>query len=230
MLELVGADVSGVRVEDLVERILGKDFYDNLRALAVSRCKVPRDFFRSLGIDAVPSEDASSALRKEIGMLAPNSEFRLCGHERLTPPGRAARAFAALSVLYGKWRGAGDDEGFTRVSAQAGAGYWLGSTFPLFDKWVRSAVTWSEAIRSLVILILSQHYGVMRERRKPDSLWVHFDGDLVIKEQDYQSTPRTTRHLNAVNILLDLLLLEEDDDRGLTVTEQGRRLLQEVLG
>jgi hypothetical protein len=230
VLEAIGAEVSGLSLDEVVGRILGQNFYESLRELSGVRCKVPRDLFQALGIEGVPDKAMSSRLRKQHTLLAPSSEFSLSVvPERRSPPKMAARALTTLSVLYGKWRGARDDQGFSRVSAQAGPGFWLGSVIPLFDNWVRVGATWPQVMRTLVDVVLSQHYRVMRERRKPDSIWVHLDGDRVIKEHDYQATPRTTRHLNAVNILLDLLLIEADADQRLRVTKQGQRVLKEVL-
>jgi hypothetical protein len=69
----------------------------------------------------------------------------------------------------------------------------------------------------------------MRERRKPDSLWINLDEGRITKEQDFQATLRTSRHVNAVNIMIDLLLLKTDSEGGLSVTPRGKQIIKKVL-
>lgn len=232
LLWTVSADTSGLPVDDAIDRLIGEGFHKTLREIAGARYKTPRDLFRSFGIVGVPDERLSARLRKEVGLLAAHSEFNLDRWEqRPTPLALAARAFATLALLYGKWRGAVGGPAFNSVARQAGAGFWLGSIFSHFDRWVSADVEWREVMRSLhVELVLNQHYRVLRERRKPDSVWVRLSEGRIVKEHDYQATYRTTRHPVAVNILLDLLLLRSDAGGSLGITKAGRRVLQEVLG
>ncbi len=231
LLRTVGADTSGLRVDEIINRLIGKGFHEILKGITGVHCKAPRDLFRTFRITGVPDKQLSALLRKEVGLLAPNSEFNLnLDKQRSSPQEIAAQAFTTLALLYGKWRGAVGDSSFNNVSRQAGAGFWLGVVFPHFDQWVSANVEWRDVMRSLLVdLVLSQHYRVLRERRKPDSVWVRLNEGRIIKEHDYQATSRTTRYPIAINILLDLLLLRSGSNGSLGITKAGRCVLKEVI-
>jgi len=233
VLDAVGGELSGLVPEDLVTKLLGREFYASLKELTDAQCKKPADLFGALGIDNVPDEKLSLRLQKEVGLLHDLAEVSLwLGFEDKTPQNVAACAFTTLAILYGKWRGVKGDSGFVTVSRQAGQAFWMRSVFPHFDSWVMGReVTWEEVMRTVIEgFVLGQHYRIMRERRKPDSLWVHMDEGRITKEQDFQATLRTSRHENAVNIMLDLLLLKSDSEGGLSVTARGKQIVKKVLG
>jgi hypothetical protein len=231
VLGAVGSESTGLRPEELAGKLVGREFLSTLKILAGRTCKRPRDLFNAIGVTAVPDETLSSKLRKEIGYLHDQSEVNLgSGFDERTPQTSAAIAFVTLAVLYGKWRGAKSDAGFSHVSRQAGAAYWVRIIFPYFDSWVQKDVSWEDVMRSVVeMFVLSQHYQIMRERRKPESVWVHINEGRITKEQDYLPTLRTSRHFNAVSIMRDLLLLKADEGDGLSVTPKGRQVLKKAL-
>ncbi len=231
VLQVIGGYVTGLRPEELTRKLVNREFFGSLKTLIGQDCKRgPRDLFQALEISAVPNEKLSLKIQKEIGYLNRLSEVNITSEsDAMSPQRTAAAAVVTLTILYGKWRGVKSDPGFDRVARQAGTAFWLRSVFPYFDRWVQDEVSWEKAMRTVVeTFVLSQHYQVMRERRKADSVWIHLNESRVTKEQDYQPTLRTTRHLNAVNIMLDLLLLKADEG-GFSLTPQGRRVLKKAL-
>lgn len=231
LLWALGAEPAGLKPEELAARLAGREFASSLKALVGRACKKPRDLFEGLGLDGVPDEKMSLRLQKEIGYLHDRSEANLGSEfDEHTPQSTAAVAFVTLATLYGKWRGVKSDSGFAHVSRHAGAAFWVRSVFPYFDLWVEKDSTWEEVMKTVVeVFVLGQHYHVMRERRKPESVWMHLNDGRITKEQDYAPTLRTTRHYNAVSIMQDLLLLKADGEGGLSLTTKGRHVLKRAL-
>lgn len=232
LLWALGAEPAGLNPQELAMRLAGREFESSLKTLVGRVCKKPRDLFEALGITGIPGERLSLKLQKETGYLHERSEANLGSEvEDPTPQSTAAAAFASLTTLYGKWRGIKSDPGFAHISRQAGAAFWVRSIFPYFDSWVQKEPTWDEVIKTVVeVFVLGQHYQVMRERRKPESVWMRLNEGRMTKEQDYEPTLRTTRHYNAVSIMQDLLLLKSDSDGGLSLTTKGRQVLRKVVG
>lgn len=231
VLWALGAEPGGLTPQELTARLAGRAFASSLKSLTGTPCRKPRDLFQALGIEGVPDESLSRKLQKEIGYFHDRSEVNLGSEfEEHTPQSTAAAAFATLATLYGKWRGVKSDVGFAHVSRQAGAAFWVRGVFPYFDSWVEADPTWEEVMKTVVeVFVLDQHYRVMRERRKPESVWMHLGDGRVTKVQDYAPTLRTTRHYHAVSIMYDLLLLKADGDGGLSLTPKGRQVLKRAL-
>jgi hypothetical protein len=74
----------------------------------------------------------------------------------------------------------------------------------------------------------------MYSKGRLESCWLHWEDNRLVWDQAYTPDFRASRHEQAVQILVDIGLLEwittrSDCSRRLTITDQGRRVLERVL-
>lgn len=230
VLEVLTVDPAGLTLDEVVATVTAPDFRQTLTDTTGVDCQRPRDLLAAFGVGDVPEEATSSRLRKTIMPTHRLSEAQILGWEVGGAAFETARAALMLATLYAKWRGAGQDLSFNYVSTRAGQDLWAGSILPTLDRWLDAGLTWEEALRELIeVFILNQHDRVMYEKGRLDSSWLQRAGGRIIKEQDYKRAWRSSRHLNAVLIMRDLGLVRLSEDQEVSVTSQGRKVLDQAL-
>jgi hypothetical protein len=230
VLQAVTADSAGLTPNEVVASVITLEFRETLANATSKDCSRPRDLLAAFGVRDIPNEATSSRLRKTIKPTHGLSEAQALGWGVGGAPFETARAMLLLVTLYGKWRGAGPDLAFNYVSTRAGQDLWAGNLLPSMDRWVKDDLTWEGALHEMVeVFILNQHDRVMYEKGKLDSCWLQRVSGRVIKEQDYQPTWRSSRHWNAIRIMHDLGLVRLSDEQKISVTSQGRKVLDKAL-
>lgn len=135
-----------------------------------------------------------------------------------------------LGVLYGKWRGITKDVAFRYVAHKANTELWLGQVLPLMDGWLKPNVTWNIALEPLLEqFVVNQHDRVFYEKGNLRSVWLKRSGGRIFKEQDYEPVWRNSRIFNCVSIMTDLKLLRVDDQKAVSITAAGTRLMNKLL-
>lgn len=230
VLEVVAADLGGLTLEASVASITTPEFYATLADATGNDCPSPRDLLAAFDVCDVPDETKSRRLRKKLMPTHGLSEAQALCWEVCGAPFEVARSVLLLATLYGKWRGAGEELAFSYISTRASQDLWAGSILPSLDCWLNEELTWEEALREIIeVFILSQHDRVMYEKAKLDSCWLQRVAGRIVKEQDYEPMWRSSRHWNAIRILRDLDLVRLSDEQVVSVTTQGRKVLNQAL-
>lgn len=230
VLEAVTTDPAGLTLDEVVASLAGDDFLETFADATGEDCSRPRDLLAAFGVREIPDDAASARMRETLAPTHELSEAETLGWEYGGPDFETARAVTLLATLYVKWRGAGRSLAFNYVAERAGQDLWAGSLLPSLDRWLDEGLTWEEALRELIeVFVLNQHDRVMYEKGKLDSCWLQRVGGRVVKEQDYAPAWRSSRHLNAVLIMNDLGLVRVSDEREISVTPEGRKVLKRAL-
>ena len=230
VLEIIGSESAGLRIDDLILQILQHEFYSILKEATQKSCKKPIDLLTHLGINDVPPEKTSLRLQKELSFIHPLSEAQIIHMDFKTPQAAAVRAMLILFVTYGKWRGLKHDVGFNYVAAHANNELWAGTLLQVLDKCLDSKISWDIVLHILIEhFIVNQHDRIMYEKRRLDSCWIHKIEERIIKEQDYAPRWRSSRHYNAVSIMSDLGLIDIDHKNNISVSNEGQQLLKRIM-
>lgn len=165
-----------------------------------------------------------------ISLFHPLSEKRLIDLKPASFQEKFARALLLLAVLYGKWRGIKDNDGFRYVLVHAGSELWIGSIFPCLDSWLNESTTWEETLKEIITqFILDRHDVIMYEKKRLDSCWLHRVEGRIYKDQDYSATWRSSRHNNVISILRDLNLINVSEDDNIQQTTDGNSIFKDML-
>lgn len=230
VLETVGSESGGLSLDDTISGLIGPDFFSMLKDVTGNSCKYPWQLLATSNVDMIPDERDSIKLQKKFSMTNEKSEYEILNIDKNSPGDALATVVLLLSCLYGKWRGVKNDTGCTYVAQHAGHELWMGSVIPYLDTWLKKDMTWSEAMGIMIEgFVINQHDRVMYEKRRLDSCWLSRVEGKIIKEQDYSPKWRSSRHKNAVTILRDLGFLNVDEDMMISITKDGRKILQNVL-
>ena len=228
VLELIGAEVQGIPFGKVVDRLITREYLQQLRIITGTTCDTPKKLMKALRLESVPDRASCLKWRKEVGLRHPLNEEALLPTDFDSLPKLAAEATALLAVLYAKWRSATDDRGYREIAEHAGAELWAGSFLPEMDAWFEEA-DWKKAMEGVIhVHIVRQHDLIMFEKRRLDSCWLHQYEGRYVKDQDYKPAWRSSRHRNAVSILTDLGLLYVNTEGIVTITREGRQLLSEA--
>ena len=230
VLEAVGADVTGKSLTNTIEKITQASFFDCLEEITGINCETPQMFLSGLGIKAIPDETFSKKQQKDVSPIHPHSEAQIFELEEKTAEAAAAKAVLLLGSLYGKWHGMFQDNIMLLVAQHAGSEVWAQSVLPTMDNWLNPETTWKDALSGLIEeFILNQHDRIMYEKRRLDSSWLHRAGGKIIKDQDYRPNWRASRFFNAARIMADLQLIEIDEEKKISVTKEGEKLLSRLV-
>lgn len=231
VIETVGAEPSGLGLEDTIEYILQPEFYSVLSESTESvAINSPFELFKALGIEDIPSAQTSAQLQRKWLPDSVLSEAQILSKSNTDPSTAAARSMLLLALVYGKWRGVSDDSGMNYLTPRVRQELWSKRLFSDLDTWFNPETTWQNALSNLSsIYILQQHDRIMYEKRRLDSCWLRQTDGKIFKEQDFQPVWRASRFLNSVRIMTDLGLVEMNDEKNLEITEQGENLLKELL-
>lgn len=230
VLEVLSVEGTGLTLSEVINRLLLPDFFEALRATTSRNCDQPYDLLKALGITQSPDEATSQKLQKKVTPIHQLSEAKVLDLEPGSAQNEAARGILLLATLYGKWRGISQGYAINYVAARARQDLWIGSILLDLDRWLNPQVSWSETLQELIEkFILNQHDQVMYEKGKLESCWLQRIGGRIIKEQDYDPSWRSSRHSNAVRIMGDLGLLRINDYYEVSVTPQGRKVLEKAL-
>ena len=116
------------------------------------------------------------------------------------------------------------------IALQSGKELWVASLFTHIDDWFKEDSTWETVLKYIVTqYVVNQHDRIMYEKGKLDSCWISSSEGRIYKEQDYSPRKRSTRHQQAVEILIDLCLLKKDDENRLDITPEGIKVLKRIL-
>ena len=230
VIETVGSESIGLRLDELVQRLSKGEFYSILKNIAGSECEKPKDFLYHFGLTDIPNESFSLRIQKELPFSDKISENGLIQIKPETLAGNTARYLSLLAVLYMKWRGCPNDTGFMYLKSHAGRELWVDFAFHEIDKWFENQDTWEKVLSRIVLtFILDQHDRVMYEKRRLDSCWLHRAENRVLKDQDYGPRWRSSRHRNVISILNDLKLLNINKDKSISLSQEGKNLLKFFL-
>lgn len=230
VLETVSTEESGLLLDELVDRLLQKDFFDALEEMTDNPCLRPYDLLNVLGVQKSPDQATSQRFQKKLLPTHRFSEARLRYFKLNSIQGEAARGLLLLVVLYVKWKGIERDPVLNYVGRRAEGGLWIGRIIPSIDSWFNPTITWKDVLPGLIEeFILNQHDQVMYDKGNLESCWLQRSSGRIIKEQDYTAKWRSSRHYNAVSIMHDLGLLKFDDENEVTITAQGRRILDKAV-
>jgi hypothetical protein len=92
VLEMAGAESSGLTMDAIISTILQPEFFSILEEAVSASCRKPHDLLSALGIEGLPDREKSSALQEQIPLLDPRSEARIMALEYNNPEKSAARA------------------------------------------------------------------------------------------------------------------------------------------
>lgn len=230
VLETVGSESGGLSLDETISRLIGSDFLSILKNVAGNSCKCPWQLLAAFNVDKIPDERYSIKLQKRFSITNGKSEAEILSIDEKSPAAALAVAVLLLSCIYGKWRGIKNDIGCSYVVQHAGHELWVGSVIPSLDTWLKKDTTWCETLRFMIEgFVINQHDRVMYEKRRLDSCWLSRAEGKIIKEQDYDPKWRSSRHRNAVTILRDLGFVDIDADMMISITKDGRKILQKVL-
>lgn len=230
VLEAVGTDVTGKSLTNTIEKITQPAFFDRLEEVTGTNCETPQKFLSGLGIKAIPDEVFCRKQQKDVSPIHSQSEAQTFDLEEKTAEEAAAKAVLLLGTLYGKWRGMFQDNIMRLVAQHAGSEVWAQRVLPRMDDWLNPETTWEDALSDLIEeFILNQHDRIMYEKRRLDSSWLHRAGGKIIKDQDYRPNWRASRFFNAARIMADLQLIEIDEEKKISITDEGEKLLQRLV-
>ncbi|MCZ7621438.1 MAG: hypothetical protein M5U24_02980 [Candidatus Kuenenia sp.] len=230
VLEIIGNESAGLTIENIVLRLMETTFLKVLREKAGKDCYRPREILKAFNIEDIPTHEASYDLQQLLIPTAKNSEFDILRISEEDTGSVTAKAMLLLAVLYGKWRGIQDEEGMCYVHEHAGNGLWFWTFMPIIDKWLDKNTKWDETLERIIrCFIVDQHDRIMYEKKRLESCWFRTDGNRLFKEQEYSPKFRANRHLQAVNIMRDLCLIESDDEGYLSITSKGKTILNKIL-
>lgn len=230
ILEVLSIEVSGFTSEEIVASLVQPEFTGALKTLTGKNCDRPCDLLNALGIEGVPDGTVSRRLQNQLLPTHATSEAQILSASNTDAGSMAAQGVLLLAVLYGKWRGVDADRAFAYVAAHARQELWMGTVLPHLDSWANETTTWQTALQNLIEpFIFKQHDRIMYEKGKLDSCWLDRREGRIIKVQDYDPVWRSSRHLNAVKIMRDLGLAHIGDECELSLTTQGRKILERSL-
>jgi hypothetical protein len=231
VLETCGSETVGLKSDDLLSRICGRDFYSVLKQIAGVACITPIGFLKAFGFECAPDEQSSKQMQEKLSFYSSKSEVAILEKEVDSIPSHAAKYISLIAVLYLKWRGNTNDPGLVYLSNHVGHEVWIGSVFSEVDKWFDSSTKWTDTLSRIINLyILDQHDRVMYKKRRLDSCWLHRYENRVFKDQDYGPRYRSSRHRNVISILSDLNLLSVNKDNEVLMRTEGQLLLKKLLG
>lgn len=229
VLDAVGNESNGLPLADLIGQLLDEEFFETFRELVGQRCASPHHLLTAIGVDAQPSEYDSRQLQRKLLPTHEWSEAQLLLMEWDSPGRQCSIALALLCTLYGKWRGI-NDEVTAVVNEVAGGALFAGRILPTLDGWSNPLRTWESALSELVDqFVIRLHDRVWLEKGKIESRWLDCSDGHIRKVQDYMPGWRSSRHFSAVRVMADLGLIKIGQDRDLSVTLRGRRVLEEAL-
>lgn len=230
VLELMSVEAAGLTSDEIVGRLVQPEFTNALEELTGKSCGRPRDLLNALGVKGVPDATTSETLRKRLLPTHALSEAQILSLSERDAHSMAAQGILLLAVLYGKWRGVNADHAFAYVATHARQELWAGTVLPYLDSWTDKDLTWQVALLNIIEpFIFQQHDRIMYEKGKLDSCWLERREGRVVKVQDYDPVWRSSRHLNAVRIMRDLGLVRFGDENELSLTAQGRKILERSL-
>lgn len=230
VLEIIGNESGGLTIENIALRLMETTFLKVLRDKTGKDCYRPRELLKALNIEDIPTHESSYDLQQLLIPTAKNSEYDIRSISDEDTGSVTAKAILLLAVLYGKWRGIQDEKGMCYVHEHAGNDLWFWTFVPIIDKWLDKNTNWYETLERIIrCFIVDQHNRIMCEKKRLESCWFRTDGDRLFKEQDYSSAFRANRHLQAVNIMRDLCLIEYDDEGHLSITSKGKTILNKIL-
>ncbi|MBI3325844.1 MAG: hypothetical protein HYZ81_03975 [Nitrospinae bacterium] len=234
VLQIIGGRPGGSPLDSTMGDLLEGRFIGYLERAVRVRCRKPYELLGGLRIAKVPNEAISLRLRDRYACDHALSEW-VCEDDVATPAELAARSCLLLAILYGKWRGIVSDVTYAAVAERTGSELAAPTLLPLLDSWLEAGRSWDAALCDLILLIIRQHDRVMYGKGRLESCWLHIEDGRYVCDQDYVPYFRSSRHKQAVEILVDIGLLKwtsTRSDRGsrrLTITVQGRRVLARVL-
>ena len=205
----------------IVKELLHDDFFKEYRR--------PKDLFASLGVLKVPDENKSMQFQNQYDLTNKLNELILFS-ECVSNKTNIKHSLMLLALIYIKWRGIIQDKGYLMVSTKANQELWTGNLVCRIDHWLDESVTWYDALISFIQeYILKQHDKIVLDKKTLESSYLRYENGLIIKEQDYEFHPRSSRHYNAISIMEDLELLEVNSDKVIKVTESGKNIINMVL-
>jgi hypothetical protein len=231
VLQVLEPEPRGLTLERTINELLSGDFSGYFATLVGRRCESPRGLLNKLGITGIPNEATSTLLRDRYRYNQALSEW-VCERPAATPAELTARSCLLLAILYGKWRGVTKDVTYATVMELASSELAVPTFIPFIDSWFETDCSWNKALESLVTVIVRQHDTVMYGKGRLESCWLYIEEDRLVRDQDYQPYFRSSRHEQAVQIMVDLALLKwtgASNTERLTITAQGRRVLERVV-
>jgi len=229
-LETIGSESGGMSLDDTISRLMDSDFFSILKDVTGKSCNYPWQLLAAYNVEKIPGELDSVKLQKKLSITNGKSEVGILNIDSKSPGAALAVAVLLLSCIYGKWRGVKTDIGCSYVAQHAGYELWMGSIIPSLDTWLKKSTTWSETMRFIIEnFVINQHDKIMYEKRRLDSCWLTRAEGKIVKEQDYDPKWRSSRHKNAVTILRDLGFVDIDANLMISITKDGRKILQKVL-
>ena len=230
VLDILSHETSGLTSAELISSLITRDFFSDLKNLVGKTCATPNSLLKNLAITDVPDEIESLKFVETINYKHPLSEINLLRKLWDQPGSSLFLSLTLIAVIFSKWRGITNDVGLKYVANNAGTELWSGTLIPYLDRWLVSEVTWEQAATELIeIFVLNQHDRIMYQKRRLDSCWLHRSEGRIQKDQDYRPALRSSRHWNCVRILQDLGFLEINDKGDMSLTSDGKRILQKSL-
>jgi hypothetical protein len=230
VLQVLEMEPRGLTLQHILNELLTDDFSGYFAKLLRRRCESPRALLNELGMTGIPDEATSTSLQDRYGYNQALSEW-ICERPAATPAGLTARSCLLLGIVYGKWRGVAKDVTYATVMELAGSELAVPTFIPFIDSWFETDCSWKKALNSLVTVIMRQHDIVMYGKGRLESCWLHTEETRLVRDQDYEPYFRSSRHAQAVQILVDLALLKwagASNTEHLIITTQGRRVLERV--
>lgn len=228
VLEVAVMEPRGVAEAEVLKVLVGKDFAAYLKKATGIACPTPRALLNVVGVNAVPDREGCLSARSPKD--ATRTEHEELDLARRTPGATVASSCLALVTLYAKWRGAVGEHEYATVSEKAGQELSAPSLLPLLDTWLDRDLSWVEAIKVLVEILVKQHDRVMYGKGRLESCWIRSEGGRLICEQPYKPYFRGSRQKQIVRILVDLGLLRwtSQSGEGLVLTAVGRKVLEKA--
>lgn len=230
VLEAAGAANEGLPGGSIAQNFIDDDFQSLLSSATGKESSSPARLLSALGITSSPNEEFSLACQKKLSPKHRVSESQIMALKATNAAEQAARATLMLAVLYGKWRGITKDSAFMYVAHKANAELWTGQVLPFLDRWLEPSLTWAAALEPLLEqFVINQHDRVFYEKGNLRSVWLKRADRRIFKEQDYEPVWRNSRISNCVRIMADLKLVTIDEEKAVSITAAGTRLMKKLL-
>jgi hypothetical protein len=230
VLESVADTSAGMEAESVCKILSGRNFTSKLQSIFGDGA-TPGKVLKQLHIQEVPSESQCLEAQKILGATNKLNEENILALSNGPPETSTAVAVALLVVLFAKWRNY-SDKFSDYIYSNAGPNLFAAPVLNSMDEWLTPGLTWEIALLHLIErFVLQQHDRVMYEKGRLESSWFHWVDNKIVKDQDYSPGFRASRHWNCVLIMADLGLIRinEGDDRGVSLTSEGRAALSRLL-
>jgi hypothetical protein len=223
----------GMKQPEVIGHLLRDGFGAFVKRAIGTSCPRPSILLSRLGVGLRHGAPHGGATSSEAPSLVDKlSEASLVDEPCETCGDLLASGILILAVVYKRWRSAAADTTTRWLRVNAANELWLETLLPSLDAWLDPSLEWAVALEDLVgRFVVQQHDTVMYEKGRLESCWLRVDGGRLHFDQELSLQFRGSRIEQAVNMLLDLVLVEKSGEGAseLRITKTGRQVLNRAM-